>query len=60
MLPFCKPEDINLQVKEIVEKIGMPEGGLMIFAVLSQDVPLENFKAINRAWEEHCFFNWKK
>ncbi len=60
MLPFCKPEDINLQVKEIVEKIGMPEGGLMIFAVPSEDVPLENFEAIIMAWEEHCFFNWKK
>ena len=58
MLPFCNPEDINRQMKEVVEKIGSPEGGLMIYAEPSQDVPLENIEALLTAWEEHCFFNW--
>lgn len=58
MLPFCRPEDINQQIKEIVEKIGSPKGGLMIYAIPSQDVPLENIEALLTAWEEHCFFNW--
>lgn len=58
MLPFCKPEAINRQIKEVVEKIGSPEGGLIIYAVPSQDVPLENIEALLTAWEEHCFFNW--
>ena len=55
MLPYCRPEDIDQQVKEIVDKIGTPEGGLMLFAAPSHDVPLENFEAIINAWEEHCF-----
>jgi len=58
MLPFCRPEDINGQVKEIVKKIGSPEGGLMIYAIPSEDVSLENIEELLTAWEEHCFFNW--
>lgn len=58
MLPFCRPQEINQQVKEIVEKIGSAQGGLMIYAIPSADVPLENIEAIFTAWEEHCFFNW--
>jgi hypothetical protein len=58
MLPFCNPDQINQQIKEIVEKIAKPEGGLMIFAIPSQDVPLENIEAIFTAWEEYCFFKW--
>jgi len=59
MLPFCTPEDINQQIKEIVEKVSSPEGGLMINAELN-DVPLENAEAIITAWEEHCFYNWSQ
>lgn len=58
MLPFCKPEDIDQQIKEVVEKIGSPEGGLIIFAIPSQDVPLKNIEAIITAWEKYCFLNW--
>ncbi len=58
MLPFCSPKEINRQVKEVAARIGSPEGGLMIYAIPSQDVPLENIEALLNAWEEHCFFNW--
>jgi hypothetical protein len=58
MLPFCKPEEIEHQIKEIVEKLGSAEGGLMLYAIPSQDVPLKNIEAILNAWEQHCFFNW--
>jgi hypothetical protein len=34
MFPFCAPEDIMQQVKESVEKLNLPEGGLMIFAAI--------------------------
>ena len=56
MLPFCKPEDIDQQFQEIVEKVGSPEGGLMIYAIPSMDVPLENIEALCSSWERHCFF----
>ena len=57
MLPFCKPEDIDNQFKEIVEKVGSSEGGLMIYAIPSMDVPLENIEALCSSWERHCFFH---
>ncbi len=58
MLPFCSPEDIDRQIREIVEKVGSPEGGLIIYAIPSEDVPLENIEAICSGWENYCFYNW--
>jgi uroporphyrinogen decarboxylase len=58
MLPFCSPKDIDDQIKEVVEKIADARGGLMIYAIPSHDVPLENIEAILTAWEQHCFYNW--
>ena len=56
MLPFCKPADIDAQFEEIVHKIGSPKGGLMIYAIPSKDVPLENIEALCSSWEKHCFY----
>ena len=56
MLPFCSPQDIHRQIREIVEKIASPDGGLVIYAIPSQDVPLENIDAIFTGWEKYCFF----
>jgi hypothetical protein len=54
MLPFCRPEDIREQVQEVVSAMGDRRGGLMIYALPSQDVPLENIEALCTAWEECC------
>jgi hypothetical protein len=58
MLPFCSPKDIDDQIKEVVNKIADPRGGLLIFAIHSHDIPLENIEAVLNAWEQHCFYNW--
>jgi uroporphyrinogen decarboxylase len=58
MLPVCSPEDIRLQMKQIVEELGDPKGGLMIFAAPSVDVPAANLEAICSAWDEYCFENY--
>ena len=55
MLPVCAPQDIKDQMRQIVEEIGDPKGGLMIFAAPSVDVPPENLEAICDAWEQYCF-----
>ena len=56
MFPFCKPEDIREQVKEAVERLSTPEGGLMIFGeIRDEDIPLENIEALCQAFEEFCF-----
>ena len=55
MFPFCKPGDIKRQVKEIVDKLALPEGGLMIWgAIAGGDTSLENIEAVCEAMEDYC------
>jgi hypothetical protein len=58
MFPFWKPADIDAHVREAVETLGSPEGGLWIKAEIGDDVPLENIKAICDALEKYStYFN---
>ena len=58
MFAFCSPEDIKDQVKEAVERLALPEGGLMMSAsVFDADTPLENIEAMCEAGEEYCLAN---
>lgn len=54
MFPFCKPGDIRNQVKQVVEKLSLPQGGLMIVGSIvgADEVPLENIAALCDALEE--------
>jgi uroporphyrinogen decarboxylase len=54
LLPFCSPEEIHQQIKEVVEKVACDEGGLIIYAIPSKDVPLTNIEAIFTGWEKYC------
>jgi len=54
MLRFASPDEIDAQIREIVEKVGRAEGGLMLYACPSADVPVENIEAICTAWERYC------
>lgn len=55
MFPFCKPQDIKEQVREAVEELNSPEGGLMIFGEMrDESIPLENIEALCEAFEEYC------
>jgi len=51
--PFWTPEDIDRHVKEAVETLGAPEGGLWLNAEVGDDVPLENVEAICCALERY-------
>ncbi len=53
MLPFVPPAEVDAQIREIVEKVGRPEGGLMLYACPSADVPLANIEAICTGWERY-------
>ena len=53
-LPFAQPGEIDAQIREIVNKVGTPEGGLMLYACPSADVPIANIEAICTAWERYC------
>ena len=55
MFPFCTPQEIRDQVEEGIERLYLPEGGLMIkAAAYGEDVPLENIEALVAALEELC------
>ncbi len=53
MFPFCTPDDIDAHVREAVETLGAPEGGLWLKAEIGPDVPLENVEAICQALEKY-------
>jgi uroporphyrinogen decarboxylase len=53
MLPYGTPDEIESQVCEIVESIGTQNGGLMLYAIPSRDVPFENVEALCRAWRKY-------
>ncbi len=51
--PFFTPAEIDAHVREAVEKLGLPEGGLWLKAEVGPDVPLENIAAIAAALERY-------
>ncbi len=53
MFPFCTPRDIDNHVREAVQKLGSPEGGLWLKAEIADDVPLKNIEAIGAALEKY-------
>ena len=55
MLPTCTPREIHEHVAEVVETVGAPAGGLIIYAYVGPDVPLENIEALCSACEEFCW-----
>jgi len=52
-LAFATPEEIDAYVREVVAKLGAPEGGLWLLADCTPDVPLENIEAVCRAFEKY-------
>ncbi|MEM2960705.1 MAG: uroporphyrinogen decarboxylase family protein [Candidatus Bathyarchaeia archaeon] len=55
MFAFCTPAQIRRQVKEAVEKLYLPEGGLMMKAEFNgPNIPLDNIEAMCRAMEQFC------
>ena len=53
-LPFSTPAEIEAQVHEIINRVGLPQGGLMLYACPSADVPIANIEAICTAWERYA------
>ncbi len=56
MFPFCTPKEIDDHIREAVEKLGSPEGGLMLIAECGPDVPLENIDAICVSLEKYSLY----
>lgn len=54
-LPFYTPQQIWDQVGEVVDRLYLPEGGLMVMgAVYDENIPLANVEALAAAMEALC------
>lgn len=54
--PFVDPHVIRQQVKEVVDAMALPEGGLgLTVAIYGTDVPLKNIAALCEAIEDFCY-----
>ena len=51
MFPFASPAEIDAHVREAVERLYLPEGGLWLTAECGPEIPLENVEAICKALE---------
>lgn len=54
ILPFGTPLEVKNHVAEVIQTLSRPEGGLMIYAEIQPNYPLENIEALCDALEEHC------
>ena len=53
LFPFCTPAEIDDHVREAVQILGSPEGGLWLFAWCGPEVAIENIEAICTALETY-------
>lgn len=53
LFPFATPAQIDEHIREAVEILGLPEGGLWLIAECGPDVPLENVEAICQSLEKY-------
>jgi uroporphyrinogen decarboxylase len=53
MFPFFTPAEVDAHIREAVEKLGAPEGGLWLKAEFNHDVPLEIIDAACTAMEKY-------
>ncbi len=54
--PFMTPAAIREHVKQVVDVMAVPEGGLMVAATAwGDDIPLRNIAAMCEALEDFCF-----
>ena len=53
---FGSPADIDALIREEVEKLGSPQGGLMMIYGLYPGVPMENVEALMDAMERYATY----
>lgn len=54
--PFAAPNQIDALIRDEIQMLGSPEGGLMMIYGLYPGVPLENIKAVMDAMERYAGF----
>jgi len=52
LFPFATPDEIEKHIWEVVNALATPEGGLSVYAEISEDIPLENIRRIIEVFEK--------
>jgi hypothetical protein len=55
VLPYVSPPEVKAYVDELFHDLGTREGGIVACGEISEDVPLENIRAMYEAFLE---FRW--
>jgi uroporphyrinogen decarboxylase len=55
VLPFVSPAQVKAYINDLFHKLGTPDGGIVACGEISEDVPLENIRAMYDAFLE---FQW--
>ncbi len=53
VLPLGTPAEVKAMVKQAVDNLALPQGGLILHAEVGPDVPLENVQALAEAYVEY-------
>lgn len=53
LLSYGTPKEIDAHLRNVVEKLGSREGGLMLRACIQPDVPLSNIEALCQAMDKY-------
>jgi hypothetical protein len=53
LFPFATPKELDDHIREAVEKLGSPRGGLWLKAEMNYETPLENIEAVCQALETY-------
>lgn len=56
LFPFATPQEIDAHVREAVEELGSPEGGLWLKAEMNFETSLENIEAVCAAMEKYTWY----
>ena len=57
LFPFASPKDLHEHVRETIEKMYLPQGGLGIYIEIGPDIPLENMNALFEAADKYRFYS---
>ncbi len=57
VLVFGTPREVDDHIRECIEKLGSPRGGLMLNAGVYDDVPLENVRAMAAAMRKYRYLH---
>jgi len=56
ILPRGTPDQVREHIKEVITRLGSPNGGLVIRADMYPDVPMENLAALLQAIEDYQYY----